>query len=51
MARFYLYLQDGYVEKIMFKNNLQKIKSIVKAHAEGEVNTISELEQIMVDEA
>lgn len=45
-----MYWQDNWVEKIMFKNELELIMPILKYHSEGEMRTPTELEMIMYDE-
>jgi hypothetical protein len=45
-----MYWQHKWVEKIMFKNELELITPILKKHSEGELSTPTELEMIMFDE-
>ena len=50
-SRFYLYLQEGYVNQVMFLNDHQSLEKIVTEHAKGEIYTPCELESIMIKEA
>jgi len=36
-VRFYLWLNKTFTEQIMFKNNKEQLKQIVKLHAAGDV--------------
>ena len=50
-SQIYLWLNQSYVELIMFKNDEQNLNKICDAHLKGQVSTPTELEQIMEDEA
>ena len=50
-VRFYNWLNNTFVQKIMFKNRRAELEALKKEHAEGSVKTPTELEHIMLTEA
>lgn len=51
LSRLYLWLQDTFVQKILFKNTQDELNTIVAAQSKGEVHVPSELERVMHEEA
>jgi len=51
LSGVYLFLNNRFVEKIFFKNNRDHLEYLLSTHAAGDMNTPTELEQIMYEEA
>jgi len=51
LVKWYLWFNKSFTEQIMFKNNKQQLREIVKQHSAGEVNIQTELERMMTIEA
>ena len=50
-SQIYLWLNQKYVQLIMFKNDEENLKKIHEDHLKGQVSTPTELEQIMEEDA
>ena len=50
-VRFYNWLNNTFVQKIMFKNRREELEALKKEHAAGGIKTPTELEHIMLTEA
>jgi len=50
-VRFYNWLNNTFVQKIMFKNRREELEALKKDHAAGGIKTPTELEHIMLTEA
>ena len=51
LSGLYLWLNDRFVEQIMFQNTRADLVKLVRKHAKGEVAVPTELEKIMLEEA
>lgn len=50
-VQFYVWLQNTFVEKLIFKNERQNLEILKKKLAEGSINVPTELETLMISEA
>lgn len=51
LSQIYLYLNNTFVELIMFKNSEDNIQNLFESHSRGNTETPTELEEILEDEA
>jgi hypothetical protein len=49
-CQLYFWMQDTFVNKILFKNTRELLEPILKTHAEGQYFVPTELESIMLSE-
>ena len=50
-VKFYIWLQNCFVEKIIFKNQRNELEDLKQKLAEGSINVPTELETLMITEA
>lgn len=51
LSGLYLWLNNHFVEQIMFQNTRADLVKLVRKHAKGDVAVPTELEKIMLEEA
>jgi hypothetical protein len=51
LTRLYLFINNNFVEKIMFKNKKADLEQLLAEHSKGGVDIPTELDVIMLDEA
>jgi hypothetical protein len=51
LSRWYLWLNKSFVELIMFKNEKDTIEELFESHSKGQVDTPTELETILEEDA